>query len=69
MAQEPQEVEERTRPRRPDQHGIVNIPDVKHIHLEDTIQKHHHSGRRTVRQRVQGQFITDATHSQFERTN
>ena len=37
MAQEQQEDEERTRPRRPGQHRVVNTFDVKHIFLEDKI--------------------------------
>ena len=42
MAQEQQEIEERTRPRRLGQHRLVNSFDVKHIHLEHKIQKYHH---------------------------
>ena len=45
MAQEQQEIEERTRPRRPGQHRLVNSFDVKHFYLEDKIQKHNHSRR------------------------
>ena len=53
MAQEQQEVKERTRPRRPGQHRLVNSFDVKHIYLEDKIQINNHSRRRTVLQRIQ----------------